>query len=194
MRDLSARFGALCGIVAIAAFCLLYFVAMSLDSEYTFGENYLSDLGVREGAWAFNSGLVIAGVLLVVFTLFGLAPLVGRQKRNLPPLVMMTMGGALLVSIGIFTEDNGGIHTIVSVWFFLTMWVAIILFTEAFYRTRALGRVGWIVSASAALVGVLLVALGGTPLAETIAVMAILAWGLVVSVAMYAKLPVRSVQ
>jgi len=194
MRYLSPRFGALCGILAVVVFCVLYTMAMSLDSEYTFGENYLSDLGVREGAWAFNSGLVIAGVLLVLFTLYGLAPLVGRQKRNLPSLVMTTMGGSLLVTIGVFAEDYGDIHTVVSVWFFLSMWAGTILLTEVFYRTRALGRVGWVVSALTALLGIPLVALGGTPLSETISVMAILGWGFTISVAMYAKPPFRSGQ
>src|SRR5512136_550031 len=43
----------LCGIVAVVAFLALYVIAMSLDSTYVFGKNYLSDLGVSNGAWAF---------------------------------------------------------------------------------------------------------------------------------------------
>ncbi|MGB2582121.1 MAG: DUF998 domain-containing protein, partial [Thermoplasmata archaeon] len=59
--------------LACILFMLLYFIAMSQDPGYTFLENYLSDLGVGPGAWAFNSALMVSGAMLSLFAVFGLS-------------------------------------------------------------------------------------------------------------------------
>jgi len=57
----------MCGILAPIVFLIFYLVAWSLSPWYDFGGNYLSDLGVGEGAWAFNTGAVVAGLLAIPF-------------------------------------------------------------------------------------------------------------------------------
>jgi hypothetical membrane protein len=183
----SRKVGAACGLVACASFVGLYSVAMSLDSEYVFGKNYLSDLGVREGAWAFNSGLILAGILFLVFDLLGVRPVLGKRLLDRAAVAMLVIGAAFLMLIGIFTEDAGDIHGFVSYGFFLSMLVALGLTTECMYRSRYLGRLGYVVPLVIFLLGISLLPMSGNPLSETIAVLGILSWGLVTSIALLVK-------
>ena len=187
MRLKRATIWRLCGLVGAMVFLLLYFVAMSLDSVYVFGENYLSDLGVREGAWAFNSGLIIAGILYVLFSLFGLGPELGRDILGRLGTGMMVLSALLLVSIGIFTENAGDVHGVVSYAFFLETLVTIAVVDVAFFKTRTLGLFGPVVSTASLIFGLCLLPFGGTPLVETLAVFVIIVWGVLVSVRLALK-------
>ncbi|HHN81199.1 MAG TPA: DUF998 domain-containing protein [Methanomicrobia archaeon] len=85
---------------------------------FSWQHNWLSDLGVHEGsALPFNAGLFISGVLALV-----LARGVYSYYRHYAPsrigaLVFMA-GACALMGIGVFTEDAGRIHYVVSVLFF----------------------------------------------------------------------------
>lgn len=166
---------------------MMYSVAMASDSQYTFFENYLSDLGVGPGAWAFNSGVIVTGVLLAAFAVFGIGRAMGGGHLARIATLLLALCGAFLVGIGVFNEDVEPYHYIFSILYFLTFLVALMFFTASLYRTSALGRLGTIVSASASVFGVLLLPLGGSPEAETLAVLAMIVWGLLVSSAAYLK-------
>ncbi len=181
------RLGAVSGLAAIACFLLLYAVAMSLDLEYEFGKNYLSDLGVRAGAWAFNSGLIVAGILFLVFDLLAVRAVLGTRLLDKAAVAVLIVGAVFLMMVGIFTEDAGDLHTVVSYGFFLSMLVALALVAECLYRSRYLGRMGFVVTLVIFVLGLSLLPMGGDPLSETIAVLGILGWGLVISVAMLLK-------
>lgn len=177
--------GALCGFAAISLFVAFYSIAMIMDSEYVFMENYLSDLGVREGAWAFNSGVIIAGALFIALDLLAVAPAVGLDRAGTVSVGLLVLSGAFLISIGVFTEDAGDLHGIVSYGFFLTMIVALGVLSFSLYRTRALGRPALVATIAAFVFGLALLPFGGTPAVETLAVLAILAWGLFMSSALF---------
>jgi len=174
----------LCGLFGAIAFLSLYLIAMSLDSGYVFGENYLSDLGVSDGAWAFNSGLLVAGVLFIAFALFGLGPELGKGIVGRLSTGLMTLSALLLMSIGIFTEDAGDIHGVLSYAFFLETLVTVEVVDLALFKTRVLGLFGPAVSTGCLVYGLGLLPFGGTPLVETLAVFDIVVWGVLVSVAL----------
>ena len=180
MRFQRQTIGLLCGFVAIASFVVLYATAVWLDTKYVFGENYLSDLGVREGAWAFNAGVIIAGALFVPFALLGIRPSLGRTGIDVVSVALMVIAGLFLVSIGIFTEDAGDLHGFVSYGFFLTMLFSLGFLSYSFHRSGPNGRTRAIVALAAFVLGLALLPFGGTPLVETIAVLSILVWGLLV--------------
>jgi len=173
--------GASAGLAAVSVFAVLYLTAMSLDSVYVFMENYLSDLGVREGAWAFNSGVIIAGVLFIVMDVFAVYPALGKDRAETTSVALLLVAASFLISVGIFTEDAGDLHGFVSYGFFLTMVVALGVLSYTLYRGEALGRPALFATLAAFLFGVALLPFGGTPAVETLAVLAILAWGLVMS-------------
>jgi len=189
MRLDSKRLGVLSGLVAPVIFMILYGIAMSRDPNYTFLENYLSDLGVGPGAWAFDSGLIIAGILLVSFAVFGLRQALPKYWTITVAVAFASMSGLFLVSIGVFTENAGDIHGLVSYGFFISALVAVGFLSEGLYRTKALGWLGLGVSLIVFLVGLNLVLMGGTPAVETAAVIMILVWGVLISVLLLIKIP-----
>jgi hypothetical membrane protein len=171
------------GIFASAIFLILYSTAMSLDPDYTFGKNYLSDLGVGPGAWAFNSGLVLAGILLVVFSVMGVRPLLGGLLISKVASTFLAVDGLLLMCIGIFTEDYDPEHYIFSISFFLTFLLTAALMVLALWKTKVLGTFGYAFSAVVVVLGLMLLPMGGDPFSETVAVFAVIVWGVGVSVA-----------
>jgi len=172
----------LCGLLGAIAFLTLYLIAMSMDDQYVFGRNYLSDLGVSDGALAFNSGLIIAGALYIVFAVLGLAPSLGRDIVGRLGAWLLVISGALLISIGIFTENAGDIHRVISVAFFLETLVAIGIVDLGLFRTKSLGFFGPAITTACFVFGMALLPFGGTPLVETLAVFDIIAWGVPISV------------
>lgn len=112
------RIAGLCGIAApLVAFpCIL--ISISLSPWFNWSTNALSDLGVREGAWLFNSGLVAAGILSMIFA--------SGIWKALKEQALVRVGGALffidafaLFGIGVFSEAAGTIHTCFSAAFFV---------------------------------------------------------------------------
>lgn len=184
MKFISQKAGIACGLVAIVSFVVFYSIAMSLDSGYVFGKNYLSDLGVSGGAWAFNSGVIIAGALFIPFAVLGLRPALGNGLLPIACTVFMAISGLFLISIGIFTEDAGDVHGIVSYGFFLTMLVTLGAVAYALYRSKSLGNFGYLVTLVIFLFGLAMLPMGGGPLSETLAVLGILLWGLLIGIAL----------
>lgn len=179
--------GALCGIAAIVAFAALYSYAAANDPDYKFLDNYLSDLGVGPAAWAFNSALVISGSLMSAFALLGMHRLLGGTLVSKAGSATLAVAGALLVNVGVFTEDSGDTHFGFSIAFFFVLLAALGLLAYAMYRTRALGRMGTVGCAASFLFGVSLLPMGIGPLTETLAVLAALAWGTLTAALMLLK-------
>lgn len=175
------------GIVASSIFLVLYSIAMASDSSYTLGKDYLSDLGVGPGAWAFNSGLVIAGLLLVLYSAMGVRVLLGSLIISRVASAFLAVDGVLLACIGVFTEDYDPEHYLFSVSFFLTFLVTVVLMAVALCKSKALGTFGYLFSSVIGLVGILLLPMGGDPLSETIAVFTIIIWGVGISIAALLK-------
>jgi len=178
MRARLETVGVGCGVVAPAWFLALYLTAMRLDHRYVFYRNYLSDLGVGRGDLAFNAAVIGAGLLTVAFALLGLLPALGRRWPALGGVGMLAVGGSFLVCVGIFTEDAGSAHYVVSVGFFMSVLVALLLLSVSLWRTRALGRVAAGVTTATLALGVLMLLWGFNPQTETIAVLAEVVWGL----------------
>jgi hypothetical membrane protein len=178
-------YGAACGVLAPITWIIFYLVAIILTPWYEFGGHYLSDLGVGEGAWAFNAGVVIAGFLAIPFSIGlwytlrpGWLPLIGS--------VVGIVTGILLMCVGIFTEHYGGLHFLVSGLFFaFAAFFQIILAWPLIQnpKTKAVG------SAVTIMMLISVFTLGGIPpiplpLLETIAIFEIWVWTLVVAALM----------
>jgi len=113
------RIAAWCGFLTPLVSLGAIVIAISRATRwFSWQHNWLSDLGVHEGsALPFNAGLFISGVLALV-----LARGVYSYYRHYAPsrigaLIFMA-GACALMGIGVFTEDAGRIHYVVSVLFF----------------------------------------------------------------------------
>lgn len=175
------------GLVAVIWFLAMYIIAISQDTGYMFGENYLSDLGVGEGGWAFNSGVIGAGLLFILFDITAVAPALGKGRLHLFAVSLLVLAAAFLVCVGIFTEDAGDLHGVVSYGFFLTMLVALGVLTWSLKVSKLLGRLGAYATLVVFAFGVALLPMGGDPLSETLAVLGIVGWGAFLSVLLLLK-------
>jgi hypothetical membrane protein len=151
-------------IVALAAivfFCAALALAIvSFPPGFTQLENWMSDLGNPglnpDGAKYFNNACMITGLLLVIFYpgLRGWTGAGGAKAFALTAaLVAGVFSGIALAGVGLFPETFKPHHFIVSVLFFLSSTVAILLTTVALR-----GHAGF--SKTSALAGSLAVGIG----------------------------------
>jgi hypothetical membrane protein len=119
------------GIAGVIIPYLFIFASIILSPWFNFYNNALSDLGnvAHNGyvAYIFNWGLMITGLLVTSFAL--LLSYVKYSWKFLiwTPLLLITSTDLIL--IGVFSEDAGKIHGIVSIVFFLMMIVTMFVYS-----------------------------------------------------------------
>lgn len=178
------RLGGIFGLVLVACFLAGYITAWALSPWYDFGGNYLSDLGVREGAFAFNIGVMSAGLITIPFA-WGLWNALREHILGKLGSLVCALAGIFLFLVGVFPEDQVPTHYIVSVSFFASLGVAVIILALPMIRSPVFRRVAApLTVVMIVLTIVLVIPLGTGPLMETIAVLEALMWVFVVSVQM----------
>jgi hypothetical membrane protein len=100
--------------VAASQFVLGLVVAEALYPSYSISANYISDLGVGPSAIYFNSSVFLMGLLLMIGAYFLQRAF---DYKVLTVLLVLTAIGAM--GVGVFTEDFGTIHMVVSLIAFL---------------------------------------------------------------------------
>jgi len=179
------KISGICGIITpIVAFTLIL-LAINFSAQFSWRENALSDLGVQEGVTAilFNSGLIIAGILALIFAtgvfIFLHEKMLGRIGAFL--LILTTLA---LFAIGIFPEDVKPTHFYVSVAFFVFFPVSMLVIAAAF---SLIGRVKmslftFLVAIVAAAVWIVQFSkpfVSGVAIPETVAALSGSAWSIV---------------
>jgi len=102
---------------------------------------------------------------------------IGEGRLEKAAIALLALSGVLLMGVGVFTEDYDPITTYSRCRTSdIPSHAGRVLIS--LYKTRALGRIGFLVSACACFVGALLLPMGGTPQSETLAVLAMVVWGL----------------
>lgn len=129
------RVAGICGLAApIVAFtCILS--AIASYAPFNWVTNALSDLGVQAGVTAplFNVGLVISGLLFLVFAV-GLFQSAGKSVVGKVGALVLCLACVSLVCIGIFNESFKPIHFYVSVAFFVSMPISLLILVGSFWR------------------------------------------------------------
>jgi len=116
----------LCGAAALVVALSLIFLAISLSPWFSWSANALSDLGVGEAAWVFNSGLMAGGILTMVFAAGLFVTLKGRALGRVGS-VFLFFDAVALFGIGLFSEAAGDIHSYFSVAFFVLFPISLFL-------------------------------------------------------------------
>jgi hypothetical membrane protein len=101
--------------IAVTQFVLGLIVSEALYSGYSISGNYISDLGVGPSSIIFNSSVFLLGLLVIIGTYF-LQRALKEYKALTLMLILMAIGA---MGVGVFTEDFGMIHGIVSLIAFL---------------------------------------------------------------------------
>jgi hypothetical membrane protein len=129
------KISGICGILTPIVTLAFVLIAIVFSPQFSWTENALSDLGVQEGATAtlFNSGLIVGGILLLVFV----SGLFLSQKTMLGRIgvIISVLAALALVAIGVFPENVKLIHYYVSVAFFFLLPVSMLVVGAAFLLT-----------------------------------------------------------
>ena len=176
------RLGLICGVVGPAVFLVLYSVAMAGDPDYVFFDNYLSDQGVGEAAWAFNSAVILAGLLCIPFILLGIRPNLDGGVAATLGVLAATASCVFLILVGVFTEDYDPTHYIVSIGFFASMLAAQGFMSWSLHFSKSMGKVATEVTQSAFAIGLIVAFFGFNPMTETVAVLLIIVWAMSLAV------------
>ncbi|HXX87787.1 MAG TPA: DUF998 domain-containing protein [Candidatus Acidoferrum sp.] len=120
-------------IIALASILL----SISFYGQFSWTENALSDLGVKSGLVApiFNLGIVVSGVLTVVFAA-GLYEFFHQETVGRIGSFILGLAALALMSIGIFPENVKPTHYYSSVAFFAFFPISMLAFAVAFIQGR----------------------------------------------------------
>lgn len=121
------RLSKFCGFITpLVAYGFIFFAIFNAP-WFSWYKNALSDLGARNPSNVyFNSGLILAGILEVIFSL-GFYKIVHGVIGKLSAIVLL-IDSISLIGIGVFPETAGRIHLYFSVIFFLLYPISSLLF------------------------------------------------------------------
>lgn len=175
------RAGSWCGLAGSSIFLAAWAAAIATTPGYIFGGQWVSDLGVGAGAPFFNAGVIMAGLLSIPFAVT-LAIVLRPSRLGIAGSMFLTLAGVFLVGIGVFTENAGETHWVVSISFFSLALISMILLSYPLFLSATMGPWTGQFTAVIVLIGVGFVALYGMgPLAETVAVLLIAIWSLAIA-------------
>ncbi len=109
--------------VGIAQFAIIGLtVAESVYPNYSVSQNYISDLGVGPAALIFDPSIILVGLVVLATAWFLL-----RAFRDRILSIVVALAGVGAIAVGVFTEDFGVIHSLVSLWTFVFIAVSAIM-------------------------------------------------------------------
>ena len=114
---LGLRIAGLCGVLSPIVGLSSISLAITNSPWFNWRINALSDLGISNVALIFNSGLILAGLLSIIFVT-GFMRIIRKHPLELIGTSLFLLGNISLVAIGIFPISAGVIHSYVSVAFF----------------------------------------------------------------------------
>ena len=169
---------ALAGLLGAVGFAILWTSAVVADGHWIFGVETLSELGGdRPGKCLFNTGVVLAGMMMVAFTP-ALYTALRKDWMSRIGCALVLVASAALVGIGLFPITAGSVHTSFSWAFFSLFMIALLALIWPVRRSKVMGKVGLFLTVAAPVVSIIV--LVGTmlvPMAEPVAVISIMLWG-----------------
>lgn len=125
-----ARLRVLGTVAALAAYPFIL-ASIALSPWFNIYDDALSDLGntVTNGGvgYVYDAGLVLAGVLVLIFAI--LLSHESHDRRTLVWAAPLMVAAFDLAMVGVFSENTGHIHGVVSEIFFLTIVVAMLSYS-----------------------------------------------------------------
>ncbi len=113
------------GVLAIAVF-VVAIIMSAATSEWEFGLNSISDLGVQDSSLIFNAGLIVGGILLLAY---GAGRASNDEGLYGAGAICTALAGIGIVMLAIFNLDMGSgyMHYLFAVWAALFLAVALIV-------------------------------------------------------------------
>lgn len=137
--DRLRRASGICNLIAPVVGLSMVGISVSMAPWFDWNRNALSDLGVGSTARIFNSGLIGAGVVGLIGAP-GLVISVFRGRLVRVAGGLFASAWIWLVCIGLFPENVGRIHFIVSVAFFVSLSLSMMAIGLGMLRSEAKGN------------------------------------------------------
>jgi hypothetical membrane protein len=119
------RFAGISGIIASTLPLIMILASTVLEKSFSWNKNALSDIGVSQTAWLFNSALIIDGLLNLLFA-FGLRNYLGKTRWLKLGVSLLIVSSISFALVGVFTENYNIIHGLVALGYLLLAPVGII--------------------------------------------------------------------
>lgn len=119
------RLAGISGIIASTLPLIMIFASTLLEKSFSWNKNALSDIGVSQTAWLFNTALIIGGLLNLLFAV-GLRTYLEKTRWLKIGVSLLIVSGISLALVGVFTENYNVIHVLVALGYLLLAPVGII--------------------------------------------------------------------
>ena len=133
------RIAGISGIIASTLPLIMIFASTLLEKSFSWNKNALSDIGVSQTAWLFNSALIVGGLLNLLFA-FGLRNYLGKTRWLKIGASLLIVSSISLALVGVFTENYSIIHALVALGYLLLAPVAIICIGQE-VKSKKFGKV-----------------------------------------------------
>ncbi len=177
------RIAGICGILIPIVVLLCIGLALSHSPWFRFTEHAFSDLGI-EGISAifFNSGMILGGILALVFSL-GLIKIL----QNKTGAYILSLSSLALIGIGIFPETVYTLHFIVSAAFFMLLAISFLIIGLTIIRDqseRTMGILATLFALIAICSTIFLIPWEGIAIPETLSCLPAFIWCMVYGIKM----------
>ena len=133
------RIAGISGIIASTLPLIVIFASTVLEKSFSWSKNALSNIGVSQTAWLFNSALIIGGLLNLLFA-FGLRNYLGKKRLVKVGVSLLIVSSISLALVGVFTENCNIIHALVALGYLLLAPVGIIFIGQG-EKNKQFGKV-----------------------------------------------------
>jgi hypothetical membrane protein len=140
----------LSGIISSTLPLIMIFASTVLEKSFSWNENALSDIGVSQLAWLFNSALVVGGLLNLLFAV-GLRSYIDKTVWLKIGVWLIIVSSISLSLVGVFTENYSIIHVLVALGYLILTPLGLICIG---FREKSLhiGKVSFVLGITALLV------------------------------------------
>lgn len=143
-RPIDQRWAPLLFFAGQLLIMILVLLSIALYDDFNFYDNSLSDLGIADTAPLFNGGLVIGGILSVVF--YGSLWISGWKRMDLAAragALLQPLSLLFMLLVGVFTEAFGPFHLYLAISFFVTILAGTMLLGISMLRDPAVNVLGF---------------------------------------------------
>ncbi len=144
------RLAATSGIISSTLPLIMILAATMLEKSFSWNNNALSDIGVSQHAWLFNSALVIGGLFNLLFAI-GLRNYLDKTIWLKTGAYLLIISSISLALVGVFTEDIKLIHALVALGYLLLAPLGLICIGNA-EKSKQFGKVSLVLGITALLV------------------------------------------
>ena len=136
------RIAGILGILASTLPLIMIFASTVLENSFSWNKNALSDIGVSQLSWLFNSALIVGGLLNLLFA-FGLRSYLGKARWLKLGVWLFIASSISLALVGVFTENFSIIHGVVSLGYLLLAPLGLI-FIGLEEKSQRIGKVSFV--------------------------------------------------